>query len=205
MPVNDGEYLKGVCEFELEDGTIAQNVFFFVANFVSEESNTSVVSAIEAYIEDIYNSISGYLSDGFTINAGPIHKMTWDDVTAKWVVEALLGNVLPTITHTDTSDPFPNQIAPVLVANTQRPKTRGRKFLMGTVEAMADGSHLESAAVTAMGTALNHYLADETVSGSNALSPGVLREGVESFKAFTDGSVNSVVGTQRRRKPGVGA
>lgn len=205
MPVNDGEYLKGVCEFELEDGTIAQNVFYFVANFVSEETNTSVVNAIESYVEDIYGAISTYLSDGFTINAGPIHKVTWDSDTSKWVISALLGNILPTITHTNTNDPFPNQIAPVLVGNTLRPKTRGRKFLMGTVEEMADGSHLEAAAITAMGNALNHYLADEVVSGSNQLSPGVLREGVESFKEFSDGSVNSVVGTQRRRKPGVGA
>jgi hypothetical protein len=204
MPVNDGEYVEGRVEFELADGTIAQNVFHFVADFLSEESNSAVTNAVIGYIEDIYGAIATYLSDGFTVNLSKVSKITWDSDVQKWVTELLLGTGLPTITHTNTDDPFPNQIAPVLVANTNRPKTRGRKFLMGCVETMAQGGDLVTAAVTAMTNALNHYIADETVSGSNNLDPGVLREGVEEFRHFTNGEVNSIVGTQRRRKPGVG-
>lgn len=205
MAVENGDIIKGYIEFELEDGTIAQNVYYWLCNFLSEETAGAVVNACIDYMEDIYNDISTYLSDGFTVQLSKIHRIEWDAVTSKWVTQALLGTGLPVVTHTNTDDTFPNQIAPVLVANTGRPKTRGRKFLMGCVETMASGGDLVTAAVTAMGNALNDYLADETVSGSNVLSPGVPREGVNDFKEFADGVVNSVVGTQRRRKPGVGA
>jgi len=205
MTVNDGDIVKAFIEFELEDGTIAQNVFYWIANFLSSESNSAVVSAVVDYMEDIYNDVSTYLSDGFSINLSKVHTITWDSDVEKWVTTLLLGTGLPSVTHTNTDDPFPNQIAPVLVANTNRPGTRGRKFLMGMVETMADGGDLVTGAVTAMGNALSDYIADETVSGSNVLSPGVPRSDANAFKEFTDGEVNSIVGTQRRRKPGVGA
>jgi hypothetical protein len=130
--------------------------------------------------------------------------MYWESGLGKWVTGTLVGSILPTFTHTSTTDPFPNQIAPVLVANTTRPGSFGRKFLMGCVEEMADGSELEAAAITAMGNALNHYIADENISTNNDLVVGVIRKGVNDFREFTDGQVNSIVGTQRRRKPGVG-
>jgi len=204
MAIPDGTYIKGVAELELDDGTIVQNVYHFLCDFTSDQPGASIVSAVVDYIEDIFTAVATYLSDGFTINITPVHSVVWDAETADWVVNALIGTGLPSFTHTNTDDPFPNQIAPVLVANTERPKSKGRKFLPGFVETSADGSDLVTAAVTALTTALNNYIADETVSGDSVLSPGVLRKGVESFKAFTDGQVNSVVGTQRRRKPGVG-
>jgi hypothetical protein len=204
MTVTNGDVLKAFCEFVLSDGTIAQNVFHFVANFTDDQSDSAVVAAIEGYIEDFYNALSTYLSNSFTINPGYVHKIGWSAVAGKWVVDAFLGGFTPTIAHSSTDDNFPNQIAPVIVGNTYRPKSRGRKFIMGFVDTSADGGDLISGALTALGNALNHYLADETVSGVNLLSPGVPRESEDWFLNFSDGVVSSIVGTQRRRKPGVG-
>jgi hypothetical protein len=164
-----------------------------------------VMDAIQTYVDDLYGDVATFLADGLTINPTTINKMAWNSGEGLWEVARLLGVRTQTITHTNTDDDFPNQISPVLVGNTLRPKTRGRKFLMGFVESMADGSDLTSTALTALGNALSDYLADENISAGNDLSPGVYREGVDDFEEFTDGSVNSVVGTQRRRKPGVGA
>jgi hypothetical protein len=204
MAVTDGEVIKAVAEFVLSDGTIGQNVFHFIANFLTDETNTAVRDACIDYIEDIYNSVSTYLSDGFTVNPSTVHRVAWNETEDEWETETLLGIATPSITHTNTDDEFPNQISPVLVANTTRPKSRGRKFLMGFVETAAVAGDLVGAAITALTTALNHYLADETVTGSNVLSPGVPRAGVNTFLEFADGAVNSVVGTMRTRKPGVG-
>jgi len=205
MSVTDGDIIKGVLEFESLEGVIMQNVFYFLADFLSDELNSAVVSAVEGYLEDLYNALSAYLEDGFTINPGDVDKVAWDAGESKWKVTQKLGQATPTITHTNTADPFPAQVAPVLVANTDRPTSKGRKFIMGCVEAMADHSYLETAAVTAMANALAHYIADETVSGSNVLSPGTIRKAANTFLPFNDGAVNGVVGTQRRRKPGYGA
>jgi len=205
MAIPDGTYVQAVSEIELLDGTIAQNVFKFLCSFTEDLSGSSVVAAAIQYIEDVMDSIAAQLTDGFTINITPLHSVVWDAQTAEWVINALIGTGLPDYAHTNADDPFPNQIAAVLVGNTARPKSRGRKFLPSFGETTALQGDLTGAAITNLTTALNHYLADETVSGDSVLVPGVWRDGVETWLQFTDGVVNSVLGTQRRRKPGVGA
>ena len=204
MTVSNGDVLRAVVEFVLSDGTIAQNVFHFLAEFDTDETNSAVNQAVRTYVQDIYTAISTYLSDDFTINPGYLYRVAWSPTYNKWIIEQFLANFTPSFTHTNTDDPFPNQIAPVMVANTLVPKVRGRKFLMGCVETMADASELVTAALTALGNAVNHYIADETVSGSNQLSPGVIRTASDAFVPFTNGTADSIVGTMRRRKPGVG-
>lgn len=205
MSTTDGDILKGVLELELEDGTIAQNVFYFQASFQTTQSDSAVAAAIESYIEDIYDAVVSFLSDGFTINPSYVHEVAYNSETSQWETVRLLDVINPSFTHTNTDDPFPNQIAPVLVANTTRPSSFGRKFLMGFVETAALGGDLTTSALTALATALASYIADETISAGNDLIVGVPRSHNSTFLTFTDGVVNSIVGTQRRRKPGVGA
>jgi len=204
MSITNGDVLKVFIEFVLSDGTIAQNVFHFIADFAADHGDSTVGAAVETYLEDIYNALSTYLSSGFTINPSYLHKLAWNATLSKWEVDALVDIFTPTITHAAGGDELPNQIAAVLTANTLRPKSKGRKFLMGLVETASQSSDLVAGMITAMGVALAHYLADETVVDTDVLSPGVPREGVNSFLEFADGQVNSIVGTQRRRKPGVG-
>ena len=204
MTVSNGDVLKGFIEIVLADGTITNNVFWFLADFLSDQSDYDVANTVESYIEDIYSSVATYLADDFTINPSYLHQVSWDPATYKWITDRLVGTLTPSFTHTNTDDPFPNQVSPVLVANTGRPGTRGRKFLTGFVETAAEASDLVSGAVTALTTALNHYLADETISAGNELKVGVGREANGAFALFTNGVVDSAVGTQRRRKPGVG-
>lgn len=204
MAISNLDVLKVFLELVLADGTIAQNVFHFRAAFDDDQSDAAVSTAVENYIEEIYGALATYLADDFTINPSYLHRVVWDPVGAKWAIDYLVDVFTPSFTHTNTDDPFPNQIAPVLTANTYLPGSRGRKFIMGFVETAALAGDLVAGAVTALGTALNHYLADETVSGTNLLQVGVPRQDSNVFLTFADGVVNSVVGTQRRRKPGVG-
>lgn len=205
MAVSDGQVLKAAVEMVLADGTIAQNVFHFICNFVTDQDASDILDAIEQYVEDIYQSIQGYLDNSLTMNPMLVDKIEWNATEQIWEVVGFLGSRTPSITVTSTDDPLPNQMAGVLVANTLRPKSRGRKFFPGLVETAATHGDLIAAALTAFTTALNHYLADETVTSGNVLSPGVPREAAGTFLEFTVGVVNSILGTQRRRKPGVGA
>lgn len=204
MTVTNGDILKGFIEIVLGDGTITQNVFHFKADFADDQNDSAVTNAVESYIEDIYSAVSAYLSDDFTINPGYLHRVWWNPALSAEEVIALVGVMTPSFTHTNTDDPFPNQIAPVLTANTYAPGHFGRKFLTGFVEASADAGDLISAVMTAMGNALNHYIADETISAGNDLIVGVPNTADGSWQSFSNGVANSVVGTQRRRKPGVG-
>jgi len=204
MAISNGDVLKCFLELVLGDGTIAQNVFHFQADFTDDQSDSAVSAAVESYIEDIYGAVSTYLSDDFTINPSWLTHVTWSPANLRWEASRLVDIFTPSFTHTNTDNPFPNQIAPVLTANTYLPGTRGRKFLMGFVDTSANGSTLVGGALTALGNALNHYIADETVSSGNDLLVGVARAAAGTFQLFTDGVAGDILGTMRTRKPGVG-
>lgn len=204
MTVDTGEIVKGVAEFVLADGTIIQNVYHFAALFADSQDDATVVTGVNGYVQDIYDDIDQYVDSNVTVNPLIIHVVRWDVTEGKWETHRLLGSTIPSITFTGATDPLPHQCSPVLVANTERPKTRGRKFLPPFLDTSADGPDWVGAVVTALGAALVNYLAVETLSANNLLFPGVPRTEENVFLAFLNGLVNSVVGTQRRRKPGVG-
>jgi hypothetical protein len=204
VTIENLDILKLVAEFVLADGTIAQNIMHFLADFTDPQTDVGVLNQCENYVEDLYDALDTYIDADVSVNAGTLHVMVFDSGESKWVTDRLVGYYTPDISFQSTGDPLPNQIAPVLVANTLRPKTRGRKFLLPLADDAADGSDWVTAVITALTTSLNHLIADQSISTGNVLSPGVPRVGVDSFQEFTDGVVNSIVGTQRRRKPGVG-
>ena len=204
MAIDDGDVLKAVAEYVLPDGTIAQNVFYFVAEFLASQTGTAVLGAVKQYLEDFYDAIKAYVKSSVTFNPFTLHKLQWNATESEWEVEEFIGSDDVEVTNTSLDDQFPNQVAATMTANTARPKSRGRKFAPPFVDTAAVAGDLIAGAVTALGVALNHYLSDETVFSGNLLSPGVPRVGFNTFLEFTNGVVNSVLGTQRRRKPGVG-
>ncbi len=204
MSVNDGDILKAVLEFVLADGTIIQNIVHWVAEFVTPQSEVDVLSAAKQYGEDLYGDIDTWVDQNVVVNPMTLHEIMWDPSEGLWVVDRLIGITTPAITFAGATDPLPHQCSAVLVGNTARPKSRGRKFLAPFLDSAASGPDWISTVLTALGLVLNHYLADEVVTASNDLSPGVPRTAADEFLKFGTGIVNSIVGTQRRRKPGVG-
>lgn len=205
MTVSNGDILKVFLELVLADGTIAQNVFHMQTAFADDQTDGDVAAAVEGYIEAIYGEVSTYLSTDFTINPSWLHKVAWDPVGAEWATTYLIDIFTPSFSHPATDNPFPNQIAPVMVGNTYNPGSRGRKFLMGFVETAADAGSLITAAVVAMVAAVAEYISGFQIDGSNTIYPGVVDDDGPTFQVFRDGLANTIVGTQRRRKPGVGA
>lgn len=205
MTVSNNDVLKVFLELVLADGTIAQNLFHLRAVFADDQTDTVVSAAVEGYLEDIYDDISTYLSDDFSINPSWLNKVAWNVAQSKWLTTYLVDIFTPSFTHTNTDDPFPNQIAPVIVGNTYNPNSRGRKFIMGFVETSALAGDLVAAAVVELVAATATYISSVVIDGSNSLTPGVPDEDSATFWTFRDGAANTIVGTQRRRKPGVGA
>lgn len=205
MAVVNGEVVKAVIEFVLANGAIIQNIIHFIAEFTSEQTDPDVIDAVETYADEMYEDVEAYVDQAATVNPMPVSIVEFDAGEGGWVVDRSLGTGVLTITPASIANPLPNQNSAVLVANTNRPKSRGRKFLAPFGDTDADGSEWGSTVLTNLALSLAHYLADETVSGDSRLSPGVPRAGVDEFLKFTDGLVNSVVGSQRRRKLGVGA
>jgi len=205
MTISNGDVLKVFLELVLADGSIAQNVYFLRAVFADDQTDAAVSAAVEDYLENIMGEVGTYLSDDFTINPSWLHKVAWNVTQSKWLTTYLIDTFTPSFSHANTDDPFPNQIAPVMVGNTYVPASRGRKFLPGFVETAALAGDLVAGAVTALVGAVSYYISNVVIDASNLLQPGVPDADSSTFWAFRDGAANTIVGTQRRRKPGVGA
>lgn len=205
MTTQDNEILHAVANFLMPDNAVALMVFHFLTDFTSAQDDNDVCAAIEDYVEDMLTSLLTHIASAITMQLDYVHEMVWNGTKGLWEVNRLVGTVEPASTFTGPSEQLPWQNAAVLTANTARPKTRGRKFIPGMTEGGTAGdSEWTSTVLTNLATALANYLADETISAGNDLIVGVPSTVDGNFYPFTDGEVNEIVGSQRRRKPGVG-
>lgn len=204
MTVADNTVLRAVFELLFPDYRVSQMVFSFLTDFVSPQSDATVEAAIETYVDDLVTEVDDEIKSTMMVAPGDVNEMEWNSETEIWEVKRFVGTIEPSITFAETTDMLPHQCCPVLVANTARPKTRGRKSLAGYCEADNVMGDISAGALSHLATALGQYLADETISAGNDLIVGVPSTVTGTFWPFTDGVVNTIFGTQRRRKAGVG-
>ena len=205
MAVNDGDVLKVVVSQLLSDDTIAQNVYHYLAAFGSSQTNGDVLDALETAIETMYETIDAEVADSVIMDTMEVDTVAWDAGEGEWLTVQNIGERTPTVTNEAIADAFPNQVAATLGAYTTYPKVRGRKALPGFNEGSADVGELDVQALVALGLFLVEYIADVVIDGANLLSPGVASVSTAAFRAFGSGWINTVLGSQRRRKPGLGA
>ena len=205
MTVENGDILRAVAEFEYPDGTIAQNVYHYLAQLTAPWDDVLTMSEITKHLETMYTLLENDISQNLIVHPLTFYKLIWDSATGSWEIAENLGQMVLDVTFLGLDDPFPNQVAGVVTAATNRPKSRGRKFVPGLMDASADGSDLVSSAVAALTAFAVDYITDVVAGFDGQFVSGVVRTAVEEFLPFVMAQVNSVVGTQRRRKPGVGA
>lgn len=202
MTVSNGDVIKLVVEGLLEDGTIAQNVFYLLAELAAPQADQSVLNALETWVESAYAEVLGAMVDDLTFNDIVADVIEWN--VDKWETTYHIGTEDVDLTPTSTFDAFPNQVAPFATFNTIRPKSKGRKFLFAFADDTALGSYLTAGTVTAIVDFATEVLTTIVLGPFNELVPGIVRTGVNQFLEFQSAVVTNVVGTQRRRRPGVG-
>lgn len=102
-----------------------------------------------------------------------------------------------------SGDLLPYQAAITFIAKGAGLRQVGRKFVGGITETMTAGGVLTSTLVTAAAQFLTDWIAPVTGIGGGTLVPGIVDKG-GTFRAFVGGTVSSVLGSMRRRKPGIG-
>jgi len=103
----------------------------------------------------------------------------------------------------NVSNPLPNAVAGVLIGNAGGNRQIGRKFIPGLAESVVSGNGLIGVGITAFAAALLDYVTQFTSIGGSAWVPGIVtKDGV--FREFLSGYVSSLLGSMRRRKPGLG-
>lgn len=100
-------------------------------------------------------------------------------------------------------DSLPSLVAGVILGIAPGYRHVGKKFFGPIPESMATGSSLAAGAAAAAAAILLAYITPATSILGSTLDPGVVDK-TGTFHAFTGGVVSSLLGTQRRRKPGIG-
>lgn len=204
MTIGSGDILKTVQEFTLNDGTICQNVFHHERHGLGIITDGVHLTKLEEWIEDMYAEIAGMVKNDAVAGLMTVDIVEW--VVDAWEVVENIGTRTPTITFTGTQEMLPNMDSAFATFKTARPRTVGRKYLLPFEELWQAGSYLLAGAVTDMVAWANWAVNNVDVSAPlDYLTPGVPRTAVNEFLEFNLAIVTNVLGTQRRRRPGVGA
>lgn len=204
MTVQDGDFIRLLMNWTLDDGTLCQNKFDFVAQFVSPEADSIVVDDIETWVEGAYGNLSSYLLNSMTQDLCLVEELEWSEVEGEWVKVRDVGSFTPTIAFNDANEGLPNQSSAFVTYNTARPRTRGRTFLPPFGEDAQDSSFLTGAVVSALVLFAADAIDTIDIDLLEKLVRVVLRTAVHDYRGLTAAVVTNVLGSQRRRRPGVG-
>lgn len=175
-----------------------------------DPTNDQVRLALETWVNSVFDNLKTYISGGadpVSLKGDLVH---YDPGTAKIVTDENLfldAWDMSTAIPTGAGETLPTQIAAVVTLRTERPKTRGRKFLGPMVEtASGDGGALIGALQTALAAAAVDIMTDAVDAASNEYTAGVVSpySAIDYFYPFTTGSFNPRMCTHRSRRFGVG-
>lgn len=205
MTVLDQDILRVSANFELGDGTQYQNVYHYVRDGEDPVSDENHIAGIASQIEDIYDELLQHIQINVSEQLCFVDRVEFNEIVDDWRVVENIGTFTITFTPNGGLEELPHQVSPFVVFKTGRPRTVGKKFFFPFREADSVGGILESAAVAALTAAALEVLQTIVLGGDATLTPGVPRTGVGSWYNFLVAVVTDVVGTQRRRRQGVGA
>lgn len=205
MSVVDGDILRVSTNFELGDGTQYQNVWHMTRDGTDPFSDAAHVVEIGSWMAAIYATIVAQVKDDVVEQLSFVDRIEFNEITDQWAVVENIGTFTPGFTPTGNGESIPYMSAPYVLFKTDRPRTVGKKFLFPYIESQQAETILGAAAVTAMVAFGAAVLAGRVIGGDVTMTMGVVRTGVQSYFNFLVAVVNDIIGSQRRRRPGVGA
>jgi hypothetical protein len=203
MAVSIGDILRTTVGFTLEDGTVAQNIFHHVKTGIGAVSDAAVIEAIQNRVDSMYAEIILAIDSSVVPNLASVDEVAF--LEGKWTVIENIGTFVVDFTSIVNEDMLPNQVSAFVTFKTARPKSVGRKFLIPFVEPFQAGSFLTSTAVEYVVAWADKAVNDIVIQVGDNLVPGIVRTVEDTFLEYTLAIVTNVLGSQRRRRPGVGA
>lgn len=203
MAVVDQDFLRVSCNFELGNGTQYQNIYTLVRDGSDPYSDQDHVDGIETWVEAIYAELVGQVKSDTVEQLSFVDKIAWSGT--QWLVTENIGTFTPTFAPTNVAPTVPHVASPFIIFKTARPRSVGKKFLFPFSEDQQDDTVLTGTAVTQMTAAAAVVLTPIALGGDATLTAGIVRVTEETWLVFDVAVVNDVIGSQKRRRPGVGA
>lgn len=205
MAIVDGDIIRVSANYELPDGTQYQNIWHFIRDGTDPFSDAAHIAAIKAKLETAYAAIQVQTTTGVVEQLSFVDRVEFNEIVDDWRVVENIGTFTPTFNPSGGNEGLPYQCSPYIYFKTQRPRTVGKKFMFPFTEAQQTDTILTGSAVTALAALATEMLAGIALGGDATLTAGVPRTGVQAWYNFLVAVVQDLLGTQRRRRPGVGA
>ncbi len=187
-------YFKAVLKGNLAGAAQTRNVFYFDG---TTEGDQYIPADIELYIDTLWAPVQQLIS--LIWECYEIEVFKW--VPTHWEHFAVIPYTAASGVAVD--DAFPNQMAAVILGITSALKTRGRKAIAGFVDTSAVAGLLTGGALIQLALAMSIYVSH--LHGSTGdLVPGTWTRATNTFHPFIGGVADAILGTMRRRKPGIG-
>lgn len=184
---------RAILKSKLFSSVSCRNMFTFQINRNEEDTTLDVASD---YVEQIVLDIRDYLCTGWVCESIELQILA----ELGWFTQDERAFLL---SGTLTSEQLANVMAAVMIGVVPNVRAHGRKFWSGLAEASVNGNSMTVGALAAFATATADWITTFHSEGGSDLFPGIVaKDG--TFHNFSNGFVSSLLGTMRRRKPGLG-
>lgn len=202
MAVSPGTILKAVSEMTMPGEHKAQNVWYWRLNSEGDQSEATILTHIAAKLNAIFAEIEDHIHADVTLDTVTVNEWVWDEVEG-WETGIYIGEAALADAFVGAGDMLPHAVAATVTASTTDVNRRSRKSFAGFTETTQDDSKLSVAVVTAVAAAALEWVTAQVILGSDNLDPGLGgSDGV--FYPLAVALVADILGSQRRRKPGLG-
>lgn len=202
MSVEAGNIIKVVANLSMPDEVLAQNVFYWIVSGDATSTDAFFITKVEDWLEAFYGELAGRISGAVDLQEASVQEVEFDAVDG-WVVVRNIGTANPSVTFSATGDMLPHAGAAIITAQTAVPTRRSRKSIPGCVEAEIDNSTVTSTLLTALANAAVEWISDFAIA-TGIVCISVLLSELGITIPLVGASVPDILGSQRRRKPGVG-
>jgi hypothetical protein len=175
--------------------------------WVGTPSNTAIMNAVSTWVSDAYSQLTNELHSGLAPYDLRVDKV--DIVNGEEKVTEVIGTRTLSISVPPggSGEALPHMNAAIVNFRTLIPKVFGRKYLGPWVEGRAADGAITSNGLANLALFVTKILTPAVVAGVGDLGVGVLstKAAGDFFAELTEGVVNSVFGTQRRRRQNRGS
>jgi hypothetical protein len=204
------DMLRVVTRFRTFGVDDISNVWHFITGLAGTATEAAIKAAVEAWLDAVFSPILGYISSAIDPYDIKLDFVEWNVAKqTTQVKQALsLGPWVMAVPPSASGDSLPRQTSPMIQLRTDRPKTKGRRFLPVFSEAAGDSGGYISAAAYANLVLSAAQMLDPVVFGTVDWWPGVptpYSGSYPNFRIFESGLPTVTFVTQRRRRASVGS
>ena len=199
MALND--VLRVTATFTGVQTQVYQWVWHYLLLTSASIGYTALADAIEVMLTAAWADISDDIDNG--VSGSTLAVAKWNSSAMQF--DTRKTNDISALAGASVAEGFPSNVAPYVTFFTALARSRGKKFIFGPSEAIANNGLIIAAFLADLATFAAEF-DNDIVGGSNTIGPGNFNPTTELFTLWgqTDVGVGLFTGSQYRRLPGRG-